>query len=93
MQEPQSAGEVCERMGKDQDGFHFYEKIEVNGKGTHPVYRFLRTRTDPAPISWNFSMFLVHKDGTTVERFAANRTPDSITDEIERALAEPAPSC
>lgn len=62
-------------------------KVKVNGAGTHPVYRFLRTRSDPAPVQWNFVMFLVGKDGVTVERFAPNTSPDSISPQLAKALA------
>ncbi len=66
--------------------FTFFEKVNVNGPDTHPVYRFLRGRTTDGPIGWNFVMFLVGRDGTTVTRFPASRLPTSIKQEVEEAL-------
>jgi glutathione peroxidase len=69
--------------------FPLMEKIEVNGPGTHPVFQFLK---DHAPgligknIKWNFTKFLVDKDGQTVTRFAPTVEPADIAADIERAL-------
>ena len=70
--------------------FPMMSKIEVNGADAHPLYRWL---TAEAPgllgskaIKWNFTKFLVSRDGRVLKRFAPNDTPEEIRGEIERAL-------
>mmetsp|Transcript_9893 Transcript_9893/g.29736 ORF Transcript_9893/g.29736 Transcript_9893/m.29736 type:complete len:189 (+) Transcript_9893:167-733(+) len=70
------------------------DKVEVNGKNAIDVYDFLKAKSgEPGPIKWNFTKFLVGKDGQTVKRFGTKTPiiPDMIAD-IERLLAEPAPA-
>jgi glutathione peroxidase len=66
--------------------FPLMSKIEVNGKGTHPVYTFLKKRA-PGTIKWNFSKFLVGRDGSTVRRFAPTVIPLALEKDIEAALS------
>ena len=56
--------------------FPLGSKLEVNGKGRHPLYAWLIGATGGADISWNFEKFLVGKDGTTVTRFSPKVTPE-----------------
>lgn len=64
-------------------------KLEVNGKNTHPLFAYLKAQ---APgmlgqrIKWNFTKFLVGKDGKTVKRFAPTTKPESLAKDIEAAL-------
>ena len=67
------------------------EKIEVNGTGAAPLYQWL---TKEAPgllgstaIKWNFTKFLVGKDGQVLKRYAPLDKPESLTRDIEAALA------
>jgi glutathione peroxidase len=65
--------------------FSLSTKIEVNGKGTHPVFRFLKSRTRgliSSRIMWNFTKFLVAGDGLTVTRSAPNVEPEKLTETI-----------
>lgn len=71
--------------------FPMMSKIDVNGSGAHPLYRWL---TAEAPgllgtkaIKWNFTKFLVGKDGHVIRRYAPQDAPDSLASDIERALA------
>ncbi len=71
--------------------FPMMEKIEVNGADAHPLYKWL---TQEAPgilgskaIKWNFTKFLVGKDGEVIKRYAPTDTPKSMASDIERALA------
>jgi glutathione peroxidase len=71
--------------------FPMMEKIEVNGSGATPLYKWL---TKEAPgllgstaIKWNFTKFLVGKDGRVIKRYAPLDTPASMTRDIEAALA------
>ena len=64
-------------------------KIDVNGANQHPLYDYLTTQakgliTDS--IKWNFTKFLVDKEGTVVERFAPITKPDAIERHIEKLL-------
>ncbi len=81
-------GAFCTRnYGVD---FQMFEKIDVNGKDAHPLYKYL---TEEAPgvlgseaIKWNFTKFLVNKDGTVVKRFAPSVKPEDLEKDIENLL-------
>jgi len=71
--------------------FQMMGKIEVNGAGAHPLYQWL---TAEAPgllgskaIKWNFTKFLVGRDGRVIKRYAPQDTPEKIARDIEAALA------
>ena len=72
--------------------FPMMAKIDVNGSDAHPLYQWL---TKEAPgilgskaIKWNFTKFLIGKDGTVRKRYAPTDTPASLAKDIEAALAE-----
>lgn len=91
-QEKGSADEIatfCERNFGVQ--FPLMGKIEVNGDGAHPLYRWL---TAQAPgllgsksIKWNFTKFLVGRDGQVLRRYAPQDAPAKLAKDIEAALA------
>jgi glutathione peroxidase len=71
--------------------FPMMSKVDVNGAAAAPLWKWL---TAQAPgilgtrsIKWNFTKFLVGKDGKVIKRFAPNDTPESIKGDIENALA------
>ena len=71
--------------------FPMMAKVDVNGAAAHPLWKWL---TAEAPgilgtksIKWNFTKFLVGKDGKVVKRYAPNDTPESLRADIEAALA------
>ena len=71
--------------------FQMMGKIEVNGAGAHPLYQWL---TAEAPgilgskaIKWNFTKFLVGRDGHVIRRYAPQDAPEKIAKDIEAALA------
>ena len=71
--------------------FPLMHKIEVNGDGAHPLYRWL---TSEAPgvlgtksIKWNFTKFLVGRDGQVIRRYAPQDAPAKLAGDIEAALA------
>jgi glutathione peroxidase len=70
--------------------FPVFKKIDVNGDDTHPLYEFLKTEAPgllgSKSIKWNFTKFLISKDGTVLKRFAPKVTPESMTDEIKDLL-------
>lgn len=70
--------------------FLLSEKIEVNGAGTHPVFAYLKTHAGASlgrDIKWNFTKFLVSRDGQAIKRFAPTTVPDKLRPDIERMLA------
>ena len=73
--------------------FPMFAKIEVNGDGAHPLYRFLKSERPgilgTEAIKWNFTKFLVDRTGAVRRRFAPGDTPESIAAEVERLVAEP----
>ncbi|HET7624482.1 MAG TPA: glutathione peroxidase [Verrucomicrobiae bacterium] len=72
--------------------FPLFDKIEVNGKNRHPLYTRLAGDTSPYPgnIKWNFTKFLVGRDGKILERFESKIVPDSpqVIQAIQSALGE-----
>ena len=71
--------------------FQMMSKIKVNGEGAHPLYQWL---TAEAPgllgskaVKWNFTKFLVGKDGRVIKRYAPQDAPEKIAKDIEAALA------
>ena len=70
--------------------FPLFSKIEVNGSHTHPVFEFLKSEKGGLlgdAIKWNFTKFLVARDGTVVDRYAPTTPPERIAGDIERELA------
>ena len=71
--------------------FPMMEKIDVNGAGQHPLYQWLSAEAPgllgTKAIKWNFTKFLVGKDGAVVKRYAPTDTPASMAKDIEAALA------
>ena len=69
--------------------FPLMAKVEVNGPGTHPVFAFLKRRAPSllgSKVKWNFTKFLVDRDGKTVARFAPSMEPVRLEKAIEAAL-------
>ena len=69
--------------------FPMFSKVEVNGKGAHPIFQYLKKSCGgflTSAIKWNFTKFLVDRDGKPVERFAPTTTPDKIAPAIEKLL-------
>ncbi len=90
-QEPGNDSEIKQFCSLTYDvSFPIMSKINVNGSDTAPVYDFLKSS---APgflgteiIKWNFTKFLVGKDGKVIKRYAPNTEPREITEDIKAAL-------
>ncbi len=70
--------------------FPMFSKVEVNGEGAHPLYRWLRSEKGGLGgdrIKWNFTKFLVGRDGEVIKRYAPTTKPEKIAGDIEKALA------
>ena len=69
--------------------FLLSEKIDVNGSHMHPVFAYLKARSKSAlgkDIKWNFTKFLVSRDGETTKRFAPTTDPEKLRPNIENFL-------
>lgn len=71
--------------------FPMFSKIEVNGEGTHPLYKFLKKEAKgilgTQKIKWNFTKFLVDQNGNVVKRFAPTVKPKDIQADIKALLS------
>ena len=69
--------------------FRQFKKIEVNGAGEEPLYTFLKSQKKGVMgdnIKWNFTKFLVDREGNVVARFAPTVTPEKIDEQIKELL-------
>lgn len=70
--------------------FPLFQKIEVNGMGTHPLFDFLKNSAPgllgSTTIKWNFTKFLINRAGEVIERFAPTSAPVSIGRTIRELL-------
>jgi len=69
--------------------FSMFEKIDVNGKDAHPIYKFLKEEAKGAlsnEIKWNFTKFLIDREGYVVKRYAPITKPQKIKSDIEKLL-------
>jgi len=94
-QEPASDAEIASFCSTSFDvTFPLFKKIDVNGDNTHPVYRYLKSSAPgllgTEAIKWNFSKFLVSRDGQVIARYATATKPEAIDADIATALERPA---
>jgi glutathione peroxidase len=88
-QEPLSDEEmpaVCERTGVS---FPVFAKVAVNGKEAHPLYAWLRSQKKGllgGRVNWNFTKFLIGRDGQVISRYSPTTEPEAIRSDIEAAL-------
>ena len=90
-QEPGSEQEIATFCETNYDiSFPMFRKVDVNGDGAAPVYKFLKSAKPgllgTEAIKWNFTKFLVDRSGKVLERFAPNDTPESIERDVAKAL-------
>lgn len=91
-QEPGDEASIREFCSLTYDvTFPMFAKIEVNGAGTHPLYRHLKESRPgllgSTAIKWNFTKFLVGRDGAVLRRYAPTDTPERIEPDIVPLLA------
>lgn len=90
-QEPGTENEIGEFCQRNYGvTFPMFSKIDVNGKDTHPLYEHLK-RNSPGfmgieAIKWNFTKFLLDREGLVVKRFAPADPPEKLTGDIESLL-------
>ncbi|TSA08158.1 MAG: glutathione peroxidase [Comamonadaceae bacterium] len=91
-QDSGSNGEIAEFCQLNYGvSFPMMAKIDVNGATAHPLYQWLAAEAPgllgSKSIKWNFTKFLVGKDGSVLKRYAPTDTPASLAEDIEAALA------
>jgi glutathione peroxidase len=90
-QEPSDEAAIGEFCSLTYDvTFPMFAKVDVNGDGTHPVFAFLKAGAPgilgTEGVKWNFTKFLVDRDGKVVDRYASAHKPEDMADDIERLL-------
>ena len=90
-QEPGNEQEIATFCATNYDvTFPMFRKIDVNGGATAPLYRYLKHEKPgllgTEAIKWNFTKFLVGRDGEVVARYAPNDTPESFEADVAKAL-------
>lgn len=71
--------------------FPMHQLVELNGAAADPLFAYLKENapgTITNAIKWNFTKFLIDKDGTVIKRFAPQTSPEKMIDDIEKLLAE-----
>jgi glutathione peroxidase len=92
-QDPGSNSEIGAFCQKNYGvSFTMMEKIDVNGADAHPLYQWLKSQAPgllgTEGIKWNFTKFLVSKEGQVIKRYAPQDAPAKIATDIEAALAK-----
>ncbi|HEY9110404.1 MAG TPA: glutathione peroxidase [Rhodanobacteraceae bacterium] len=90
-QEPGDAREIGNFCSTKYDvTFPLFGKIEVNGVEAHPLYKFLKHAAPgllgSQAIKWNFTKFLIDRDGNVVRRYASADTPEKIEKDVQKLL-------
>jgi glutathione peroxidase len=91
-QDPGSNSEIASFCSLNYGvSFPMMAKIKVNGADAHPLWRWLRKQAPgllgSEAIKWNFTKFLIGRDGRVIRRYAPSDAPESIATDIEAALA------
>lgn len=69
--------------------FNMFEKIDVNGSNTHPIYKYLKDQERGLltnDIKWNFTKFLIDKEGNVIKRYSPTTSPLKIKNDIEKII-------
>ncbi|HRO63975.1 glutathione peroxidase [Thermomonas sp.] len=91
-QEPGDAEEIRQFCSLTYGvSFPMFAKVEVNGSGAHPLWKWLKAQKGGllgiGAIKWNFTKFLIGRDGQVLERYAPTTTPEALRAAIERTIA------
>jgi len=91
-QEPGNEAEIKQFCSMNYEvSFPLFAKIEVNGDNAHPIYKYLKKEEKgflgSEGIKWNFTKFLVDKNGDVIKRYGSIDKPESIAKDIEALLA------
>ena len=96
-QEPGDEAAIRDFCSLNYDvSFPMFAKVDVNGAAAHPLWKWLKDAKGGFlgidAIKWNFSKFLIGRDGQVIRRYAPNDAPESLRGDIETALGAPAPA-
>ncbi|XP_045471254.1 probable phospholipid hydroperoxide glutathione peroxidase [Harmonia axyridis] len=86
-QEPGDANEICEFTKKRNVKFDLFEKVNVNGNDAHPLFKYLKQKQGGFlldAIKWNFTKFIIDKNGQPVDRQGPNVSPKSLIKTLEK---------
>ena len=89
-QEPGGKDEIDACLLNYGVGFQMFDKVDVNGKDAHPIFKYLKKElpgTLGGRIKWNFTKFLIDKDGNPVKRFAPATKPEKLEKDIQALLS------
>ena len=91
-QEPGSEPDIQQFCSLTYDvTFPMFSKIKVNGEDAHPLYKFLKSQKKGMfgleGIKWNFTKFLVNRQGAVIKRYGSRDTPEAIEPDVIAALA------
>lgn len=93
-QEPGTEDEIGEFCQVNYGvSFPMFAKVDVNGDDEHPLYGWLKSEKKGllgGRITWNFTKFLLGRDGQVIDRYAPNTKPADLADDVRAALAGPA---
>ena len=92
-QEPGTSEEIGAFCTRNYEvSFPLFDKIDVNGDDAHPLFQYLKSEAPglmgTEGIKWNFTKFLIHKNGTVYKRYAPQTEPKELAKDIEKLLAE-----
>ena len=92
-QEPGGSDDIAQFCQKNYGvSFAMHEKIDVNGANTHPLFEQLKKGAPgmmgSKAVKWNFTKFLVARDGTILKRYGSRTAPSAIADDIDAELAK-----
>ncbi|MET3961385.1 glutathione peroxidase [Marmoricola sp. OAE513] len=92
-QDPGTSDEIGEFCQKNYGvSFPMMEKVDVNGDDAHPLYTWLKSEKGGVlgskKIKWNFTKFLIGRDGKVVKRYGSSTKPEAIAGDIEKELAK-----
>lgn len=85
-QEPGTNEEIKSFCSNKYDvSFPVFDKIDVNGDKQSPLYKFLKANQDVKDdIKWNFTKFLISKDGNTIKRYESQITPENLDQDVNK---------
>lgn len=86
-QEPGDSNAICSYINSRKVKFDVFEKINVNGSDSHPLWKYLKHQKGGTVgdfIKWNFTKFIVDKNGQVVGRYGPNTSPKELLNSLEK---------
>lgn len=86
-QEPGTSQDILQFVQKYDVTFDMFEKVDVNGDSAHPLWKWLKTQAAgfiSDNIKWNFTKFIINKEGKVVSRYAPSSNPNEMESELKK---------